>query len=161
MLTRPELGAFFLFGNIIIAAIVILNWDFMLQKNRLAVDIEYDNEARLLEILHNFDKIIYRGQTEQESRAFGEKSTEAFEKALDFQTTLENYGLFINMIVTALVAIIVLIPSRSKPAVLFLALSALFTSSITGLRVFSAILATRRSSSLMPTWASATTKITS
>jgi len=106
MLTRPELGAFFLFGNIIIASIVILNWDFMLQKNRLAVDIEYDNEARLLEILHNFDKIIYRGQTEQESRAFGEKSTEAFEKALDFQTTLENYGLFINVIVTALVAII-------------------------------------------------------
>lgn len=106
MLTRPELGVFFLFGNIIIAIIVLLNWDFMLQKNRLAVDIEYDNEARLLEILHNFDKIIYRGQTEQESRAFGEKSTEAFEKALDFQTTLENYGLFINVIVTALVAII-------------------------------------------------------
>jgi len=106
MITRPELGVVFLFGNIIIAAIIAFNWEFMLKKNRLAVDIEYDNEARLLEILHNFDKIIYRGQTEQESRAFEEKSTEAFEKALDFQTTLENYGLVINMIVTALVAII-------------------------------------------------------
>jgi ABC-type bacteriocin/lantibiotic exporter with double-glycine peptidase domain len=106
LFTRPELGAFFLFGNFIIAAIIAFNWDFMLQKNRLAVDLEYENESRLLEILHNFDKIIYRGQTEQESRAFAEKSNEAFEKALDFQITLENYGLFINAIVTVLVAII-------------------------------------------------------
>jgi len=106
LVTRPELGVLFLFGNFTIAVLIALNWEFMLQKNRLAVDLEYDNEARLLEILHNFDKIIYRGQTEQESRTFGEKSTEAVEKALDFQMTLENYGLVINLIVSAIVAIV-------------------------------------------------------
>jgi ABC-type bacteriocin/lantibiotic exporter with double-glycine peptidase domain len=78
----------------------------MYNTNREAVDIEYDNEARLLEILHNFDKIIYRGQSEYESGMFEEKSKEAFNKALIFQTTLEKYGLLINCVVACLVAII-------------------------------------------------------
>jgi hypothetical protein len=79
----------------------------MINKNKVAVETEYDNESRLLEILHNFDKIIYRGQTEYESNMFKEKSNDAFEKALDFQTTLEGYGLFINIILSILVAIII------------------------------------------------------
>lgn len=106
LITRPELGAIFLFGNIFITMIIFLNWDFMLQQNKLAVDIEYENEAGLLEILHNFDKIIYRGQTESESNEFRNKSMEAYNKALDFQMTLENYGLVINLIVSFIVAIV-------------------------------------------------------
>lgn len=105
-ITRPILGMLFLLGNIMIAAIIALNWETMFKKNKLAVDIEYDNEARLLEILHNFDKIIYRGQTQYESDLFKEKSKEAFDKALDFQSTAETYGLFINMIVSLIVGTI-------------------------------------------------------
>jgi ABC-type bacteriocin/lantibiotic exporter with double-glycine peptidase domain len=78
----------------------------MYAKNKLAVDTEYDNEASLLEIMHNFDKIIYRGQTEYESRMFADKSKDAFEKALDFQNTLENYGLYINFLVSVIVAVL-------------------------------------------------------
>ena len=106
LITRPELGALFLSGNILIATIIVLNWETMYKKNHLAVDVEYDNESRLLEILHNFDKIIYRGQTEYESRMFEEKSNEAFSLAMDFQTTLETYGLYINAIVAIIVAIL-------------------------------------------------------
>lgn len=106
LLTRPELGAIFLTGNLIIAAIIIFNWEMMYAKNKLAVDTEYDNEASLLEIMHNFDKIIYRGQTEYESRMFEDKSKDAFEKALDFQNTLENYGLYINFLVSVIVAVL-------------------------------------------------------
>jgi len=106
LFTRPELGALFLFGNLMIVAIIAYNWDTMSVKNQLAVEIEYDNEACLLEILHNFDKIIYRGQTQYESDMFAEKSTEAFEKALDFQNTAETYGLFINIIVSLIVGVV-------------------------------------------------------
>jgi ABC-type bacteriocin/lantibiotic exporter with double-glycine peptidase domain len=106
LLTRPELGALFLVGNLIIVAVIAYNWETMFTKNKLAVDIEYDNEAHLLEILHNFDKIIYRGQTQYESDMFAEKSKEAFEKALDFQNTAETYGLFINAIVALIVGAI-------------------------------------------------------
>jgi ABC-type bacteriocin/lantibiotic exporter with double-glycine peptidase domain len=78
----------------------------MFEKNSCAVDVEYDNEARLLEILHNFDKIIYRGQTEYESRVFEDKSKDAFDKALEFQSTTEKCGLYINTIVSILVAVL-------------------------------------------------------
>ena len=103
---NAPLGILFLFGNVIIAAIIFLNWDTMFQKNKLAVSTEYENEARLLEILHNFDKIIYRGQAEFESTVFQEKSLEAFEKALDFQTTSETYGLLVNIVISCIFAVI-------------------------------------------------------
>ena len=106
LITKPELGILFLFGNLLVIGIIATNWSIMFDKNQIAVETEYDNEARLLEILHNFDKIIYRGQTEYESSMFKEKSNEAFERALDFQTTLESYGFFINLIISILVAII-------------------------------------------------------
>jgi ABC-type bacteriocin/lantibiotic exporter with double-glycine peptidase domain len=106
LLTRLELGAIFLTGNLIITAIIALNWNTMYEKNKLAVETEYDNEASLLEIMHNFDKIIYRGQTEYESRIFENKSKEAFEKALDFQKTVENYCLSINLLVSIIVAVL-------------------------------------------------------
>ena len=106
LITRIELGSIFLFGNLLMASIIAFNWNVMFEKNSCAVDVEYDNEARLLEILHNFDKIIYRGQTEYESRVFGDKSKEAFDKALEFQSTTETYGFYINTIVSVLVAIL-------------------------------------------------------
>lgn len=105
-ITQPELGIIFLLCNLLIAAIVVINWDMMFDKNKTAVAIEYDNEARLLEILHNFDKIIYRGQTDYESQLFGEKTQDAIEKALDFQSTLEVYGAYVNAIASGTVAAI-------------------------------------------------------
>lgn len=106
LFTRPELGVWFLLGNIIIAMVILFNWNLMFDKNMQSVEVEYDNEASLLEILHNFDKIIYRGQTENESRIFAEKSKLAFDKALDFQSTAQKFGLYMNIIVSAIVAFI-------------------------------------------------------
>ena len=106
LFTKPFLGYIFLLGNVAMLLFLVINWNVMYEKNRVAVDVEYDNESRLLEILHNFDKIIYRGQTEYESKMFESKSIEAFNKALDFQSTLETYSLYINLIVSVLVAII-------------------------------------------------------
>jgi ABC-type bacteriocin/lantibiotic exporter with double-glycine peptidase domain len=106
LMSQFHLGAIFLTGNLIMVLIIALGWSTMFSKNRIAVDVEYDNEAHLLEILHNFDKIIYRGQTKYESEVFEKKSKDAFSKALDFQTTSETYGLYVNFIVSILVAII-------------------------------------------------------
>lgn len=106
-ITQPELGLIFFLGNLIIAVIVAMNWATMFEKNKVAVAVEYDNEARLLEILHNFDKIIYRGQTDHESRLFGEKTNDAIDKALDFQTTLETYGLYVNAVSSTTVAFLI------------------------------------------------------
>jgi len=104
--TQPYLGLVFTVGNLLIALLVYWNWPSMFEKNRSSVEIEYDNEARLLEVLHNFEKIIYRGQMDQESRMFEEKTNEAIEKAVEFQSELEVYSAYINMISSGTVAII-------------------------------------------------------
>jgi ABC-type bacteriocin/lantibiotic exporter with double-glycine peptidase domain len=100
------LGSIFLLGNIIIASVIAFNWDSMFEKNMQSVNLEYDNEASLLEVLNNFDKIIYRGQTENESRIFEEKSKNAFNKALEFHSIAQKYGLYVSIIVSAIVALI-------------------------------------------------------
>lgn len=106
LFTQPTLGALFVIGNLLIGVLIWSNWQTIFDKNMTAVEVEYDNESHLLEVLHNFDKIVYRGQTEQESNRFKEKSDMAFEKALEFQTTIETYGIYINLIVAVVVAII-------------------------------------------------------
>jgi ABC-type bacteriocin/lantibiotic exporter with double-glycine peptidase domain len=106
LFTKPELGILFVLGNIIISIVIAFNWDTMFDKNMQSVEVEYDNEASLLEILHNFDKIIYRGQTEKESLIFEEKSKTAFSKALDFQSMAQTNGLYINIIASLIVALI-------------------------------------------------------
>lgn len=105
-ITQPYLGLVFTVGNLLIALLVYWNWPSMFEKNRSSVEIEYDNEARLLEVLHNFEKIIYRGQMDQESKMFEEKTNEAIEKAVEFQSELEVYSAYINTISSGTVAII-------------------------------------------------------
>lgn len=104
--TMPVLGFGFLLGNLIIAFIIYWNWPSMFEKNRKAVEIEYENEGRLLEVLHNFEKIIYRGQIEQESQMFLEKTNDAIDKAIQFQESQEKYGTYINVISSSTVAFI-------------------------------------------------------
>ena len=106
LITQPALGALFVIGNVLIGLLIWFNWQTIFNKNMTAVEFEYGNESHLLEVLHNFDKIVYRGQTENEANRFKEKSKAAFEKALDFQVTLETYGIYINLIVAVIVAII-------------------------------------------------------
>ena len=106
LFTQPTLGALFVIGNLLIGLLIWLNWQTIFDKNMTAVELEYDNESHLLEVLHNFDKIVYRGQTEQEANIFKHRSDAAFEKSLEFQTTLETYGIYINLIVAVIVAII-------------------------------------------------------
>ena len=104
--TQPYLGLVFTIGNLLIAFVVYWNWPSMFEKNRSSVEIEYDNEALLLEVLHNFEKIIYRGQMDKESKLFEEKTAEAIEKAVEFQSELEVYSAYINTISSSTVAII-------------------------------------------------------
>lgn len=112
LFTRPELGALFLFGNIVAWVFIYSQWGTLSSKLDNLINIEYDNELHLLEVLHNFDKIIYRGQSEKESSTFKDKTTTAFEKAYDFQSTLETYSLIVNVWLSLMVLLIILFASR-------------------------------------------------
>ena len=101
-LTHPSLGIAFLIGNVILVSILALHWNDMFEKNRQAITVEYANEVGLLEILHNFEKIIYRGTSTRESESFKERTEDALKKALIFQDSVQLYGVFVNTLVSAI-----------------------------------------------------------
>ena len=112
LFTRPELGALFLFGNVLSWGFIYSQWGILAEKLQTLIEIEYDNELHLLEVLHNFDKIIYRGQSDTESSTFKNKTTTAFEQAYDFQSTLATYSLIINVGLSSMVLLIIFLSSR-------------------------------------------------
>ena len=63
-------GLIFIIGNLIVTAYLYVNWGDMITQNEEYEKYVNDNESYLVEILNNIDKIIYRGQTENEINEF-------------------------------------------------------------------------------------------
>jgi len=58
-----------------------------------------DNEAYLVEILNNIDKIIYRGQTDNEINIFSEKTDKTIKTAFKFYSNTNYHSIIMNIIV--------------------------------------------------------------
>lgn len=101
--SNVKLGLLFLFGNIIVFAWIWWNWNSMFDKNAEYEKYTVENESYLLEILNNIDKIIFRGQVNDEVKIFRDKTVAAIEKAIDFYFSVEHSGLWLNMIVSLIV----------------------------------------------------------
>ena len=100
--TKASLGIGFLVGNTILVVLLSLMWNDMFEKSRQAITLEYSNEIHLLELLHNFEKIIYRGTSDTESDTFKTRTDSALKKALVFQDSVQLYGVYVNMLVSVI-----------------------------------------------------------
>jgi ABC-type multidrug transport system fused ATPase/permease subunit len=58
-----------------------------------------ETEAYMVEILNNIDKIIYRGQTENEIGMFSEKTEKSINSAMNFYSNINNHSLFMTILV--------------------------------------------------------------
>jgi ABC-type bacteriocin/lantibiotic exporter with double-glycine peptidase domain len=65
-----------------------------------------ENESYLLEILNNIDKIIYRGQVHREIETFWDKTSQAIDKAMEFYSHLEIYGIAMHLIVIGTIIVL-------------------------------------------------------
>lgn len=97
----PMLGLIFIVGNAILFSYILMNRMDMMEKNAEYEKYTVENEAYLLEILNNIDKIIYRGQVKTEIDTFWEKTKQATAKAFEFYSHLEKYGITMHSIVFA------------------------------------------------------------
>jgi ABC-type bacteriocin/lantibiotic exporter with double-glycine peptidase domain len=70
----------------------------MLEKNENYEKNVSENEAYLVEILNNIDKIIYRGQAENEIHHFFEKSQNTMQSAFHFYSNTNIHGIIMNII---------------------------------------------------------------
>ena len=97
-------GSIFIIGNIFLVLYLFLNWNNMLSHNEEYEKFVSDNEAYLVEILNNIDKIIYRGQTTNEIDIFSGKTDKSIDTAFrfysntNFHATIMNIMVFIIMI---------------------------------------------------------------
>ena len=97
-------GSIFIIGNILLVLYLFFNWNNMLSHNEEYEKFVSDNEAYLVEILNNIDKIIYRGQTTNEIDIFSGKTDKSIDTAFrfysntNFHATIMNIMVFIIMI---------------------------------------------------------------
>ena len=92
-------GLIFIFGNIILILYLWFNWNNMIEHNEEYEKYVGDNEAYLVEILNNIDKIIYRGQTDNEINIFSEKTDKTIKTAFKFYSNTNYHSIIMNIIV--------------------------------------------------------------
>jgi len=97
--TNFILGLIFIFGNIFLILYLFFNWDNMIQHNEEYEKYVTDNESYLVEILNNIDKIIYRGQTENEINIYSNKTDNTINIAFKFYSNTNYHSIIMNVIV--------------------------------------------------------------
>lgn len=93
-----EIGITFIIGNILLVGYLYYSWTSMIDKNETYEKMVSENEAYLVEILNNIDKIISRGQVENEIDVFLQKTEKTIHSAFDFYSNTNNHGIVMNII---------------------------------------------------------------
>jgi ABC-type multidrug transport system fused ATPase/permease subunit len=98
-----KLGIAFLIGNIILFTYIFTQWSDMKMKNDNYEKEINETEFHLLELLHNMDKIVSRGQVNNELGIFNNKQNLTVNSAHTYYSST-NYNLLIsNFIILTIV----------------------------------------------------------
>ena len=92
-------GLIFIIGNIFLILYLFFNWNGMIEHNEEYEKYVTDNEAYLVEILNNIDKIIYRGQTDNEINIYEDKTNNTINTAFKFYSNTNYHSIIMNVIV--------------------------------------------------------------
>lgn len=79
------LGTTFFLSNLILIAYVALNWGELMKYKNVYESHLNKNEMDVVDIFNNFDKIIYRGQSEKEIAIYDQRAEKCIQTAADFQ----------------------------------------------------------------------------
>jgi len=101
-----EIGITFIIGNILLVGYLYYSWTSMIDKNETYEKMVSENEAYLVEILNNIDKIISRGQVDNEIDVFLQKTEKTIHSAFEFYSNTNNHGIIMNIIAFTLLFIL-------------------------------------------------------
>lgn len=93
------LGIGFLSGNILILLYFLYFWKDMFEYKKKQEMITVDNERYIIDSLNNIDKIIYRGQVNNEIDIFNDKTTECIDYTIDMMKYMTNHCFIMNLII--------------------------------------------------------------
>jgi len=94
-----KLGLGVLFGSILIFLYFVYYWRDMFVYKQKQEDIVVGNEKYIIDSLNNIDKIIYRGQVENEINIFNEKTIDCTEYTIDMMKFMTNHSFIMNLLV--------------------------------------------------------------
>lgn len=84
LLKNTSLGMGFLISNIILGIYIWTIWTPLMEKKTQYEDTANDNESHVIDMLNNFDKIIYRGRAKDEMNEYKKRANEGIETAANF-----------------------------------------------------------------------------
>lgn len=86
------LGLIFALGNILLTVYFLYYWDNMLMHSEAYEARASESEAYMIEILNNIDKIIFRGQTENEIGEFSNRVEKSADASIKFNANVNDHG---------------------------------------------------------------------
>jgi ABC-type bacteriocin/lantibiotic exporter with double-glycine peptidase domain len=91
-------GSLFFVCNLIILITIYCRYPVIQASNSLYEQSLNDNENSMLEILNNMDRIIQRGQNDNESDTFNSKIKHTIDKSIDFYTKSNHEGMIVTIL---------------------------------------------------------------
>lgn len=102
------LGIGFLLGNVIILLYFLYFWKDMFEYKKKQEIITVENERYIIDSLNNIDKIIYRGQVNNEIEIFNDKTTECVEYTIEMMKYITNHSFIMNIIIYIIIILSIL-----------------------------------------------------
>jgi ABC-type multidrug transport system fused ATPase/permease subunit len=102
----PTLGVGFLFANVLIIGYILMVWKPLMElktKYELAAN---ENETHVIDLLQNFDKIIYRGQASETMEDYEKRSKTCIDVAREFYESLHFHVAILYLIVYGVILFI-------------------------------------------------------
>ena len=112
------IGMIFIIGNLLILSYCMNTVENIYNKNRSYEKHINEHDSKILEVLNNFDKIIYRAQTDQELDKILESSKENINIGLDYYNSTYNNGtkltILLNMLIILIIGLLIYMYSNKK-----------------------------------------------
>jgi ABC-type bacteriocin/lantibiotic exporter with double-glycine peptidase domain len=102
-----HIGMIFIIGNILIMSYCINTVEDIYKKNRDYEKHINEHDSKILEILNNFDKIIYRAQTDQELEKILSSSKDNIKIGLEYYNSTYNNETIVTILLNVLIIIII------------------------------------------------------
>lgn len=101
----PVFGIGFIVSNILLLLYMFVDIKYLIKYNNEYEQIVVNNESYLVDLLNNVDKIIYRGETNNEINIFLERGNKATEAAYNLYNA-QNYHELVSTIIIYLILFI-------------------------------------------------------
>jgi ABC-type bacteriocin/lantibiotic exporter with double-glycine peptidase domain len=111
LLKNTTLGFSFLASNVALAFYISYIFDPLMKKKNEYEDTANDNEAQVIDMLNNFDKIIYRGRAHEEITDYKDRANKSIHTANDFFVSMHHHsmGMYVWIYGTILASLFYLI----------------------------------------------------